>query len=75
MTDTPAVACDGEHQGQRVRDTASATVFRLNNSHEVGFNVARALPGRYAAHMRHIFMVESKKKLWRPCREARALGL
>jgi len=25
--------------------------------------------------MRRIFSVESKKKLWRPCREARALGL
>jgi hypothetical protein len=24
---------------------------------------------------RRIFSVESKKKLWRPCREARALGL
>jgi hypothetical protein len=27
-------------------------------------------------HMRHIFLTdEAKKKLWRPCREARALGL
>jgi len=25
--------------------------------------------------MRRIFAVEAKKKLWRPCREARALGL
>jgi hypothetical protein len=25
--------------------------------------------------MRRIFSVESKKKLWRPCREARAQGL
>jgi len=25
--------------------------------------------------MRMILTVESKKKLWRPCREARALGL
>jgi len=26
--------------------------------------------------MRHIFLTdEAKKKLWRPCREARALGL
>lgn len=24
---------------------------------------------------RHSFSVEAKKKLWRPCREARALGL
>jgi hypothetical protein len=27
-------------------------------------------------HMRRIFLTdEAKKKLWRPCREARALGL
>jgi len=27
-------------------------------------------------HMRRIFVIdEAKKKLWRPCREARALGL
>jgi len=27
-------------------------------------------------HMRRIFVTdEGKKKLWRPCREARALGL
>jgi hypothetical protein len=27
-------------------------------------------------HMhRHFLTVEAKKKLWRPCREARALGL
>jgi hypothetical protein len=24
---------------------------------------------------RHFLTVEAKKKLWRPCREARALGL
>ncbi len=27
------------------------------------------------AMYRHSFSVEAKKKLWRPCREARALGL
>jgi hypothetical protein len=31
----------------------------------------RNTPGMH----RRIFSVESKKKLWRPCREARALGL
>jgi hypothetical protein len=25
--------------------------------------------------MRRVFTTDSKKKLWRPCREARALGL
>ncbi len=29
----------------------------------------------FAAMNRHTFSEESKKKLWRPCREARALGL
>ena len=30
----------------------------------------------YGSRMnRHLFSMESKKKLWRPCREARALGL
>jgi hypothetical protein len=32
-------------------------------------------PG-YCPRMRwHLFSSEAKKKLWRPCREARALGL
>jgi len=32
---------------------------------------------RIVPHLMHrlSFSVESKKKLWRPCREARALGL
>jgi hypothetical protein len=31
---------------------------------------------RYVLDMnRRLFTTESKKKLWRPCREARALGL
>ena len=32
---------------------------------------SRILPAMH----RHSFSVEAKKKLWRPCREARALGL
>ena len=75
MTDTPVIGGDGVPQGQQAGDAAFATVFRLNNSPGTGFIVARALAGRYAVSMRHIFMAESKKKLWRPCREARALGL
>jgi len=30
---------------------------------------------RKTSAMRRTFLAESKKKLWRPCREARALGL
>jgi hypothetical protein len=30
---------------------------------------------RYVPDMNRLFTTESKKKLWRPCREARALGL
>jgi hypothetical protein len=30
---------------------------------------------RILSDMRRILTTESKKKLWRPCREARALGL
>jgi hypothetical protein len=30
---------------------------------------------RQTLQMRHIFATMSEKKLWRPCREARALGL
>jgi len=75
MTDTPVIGGDGVPQGQQAGDAAFTTVFRLNNSLGTGFIIASTLPGRYPACMRHIFMAESKKKLWRPCREARALGL
>src|SRR6266496_605794 len=50
-------------------------LFMMNNSrwHE---NLLHHRGGiGYRRAMRRIFSVESKKKLWRPCREARALGL
>ena len=37
--------------------------------------IVGALYVRIAVMHRHTFSDESKKKLWRPCREARALGL
>ena len=38
--------------------------------------VARFPLAMHRMHMRRIFVTdEAKKKLWRPCREARALGL
>jgi hypothetical protein len=38
-------------------------------------SVATFAANRYPSVMRRIFTSESKKKLWRSCREARALGL
>jgi hypothetical protein len=35
----------------------------------------RALDALQDMHMRRILIDDAKKKLWRPCREARALGL
>jgi hypothetical protein len=37
--------------------------------------IIRGICVRIAAMNRRTFSEESKKKLWRPCREARALGL
>ena len=34
-----------------------------------------ANPGKVRQMRWHLFLSEAKKKLWRPCREARALGL
>jgi hypothetical protein len=38
--------------------------------------LASSTQNMQSIHMRRIFVTdEAKKKLWRPCREARALGL
>jgi hypothetical protein len=47
----------------------------VNNSRVSEKSVASNAGTRYALDVRHFFTVDSKKKLWRPCREARALGL
>jgi hypothetical protein len=63
-------------------------VYRIRRSRQAGVvggeryrtathqGLARFAIGMQSMHMRRIFLTdEAKKKLWRPCREARAQGL
>ena len=65
MTGHPAmyITGDGSPHGSRTKRSE-------NNGCKV-----RLLCVRIAAMNRRTFSDDSKKKLWRPCREARALGL
>lgn len=68
-----------EPRTQGLKVPRSATELRAHVAATIagGEMVARdgPVPLSFATMHRRIFAVESKKKLWRPCREARALGL
>ena len=54
----------------------SANASARNAGTETELQLATSTVSMQCMHMHRIFLTdEAKKKLWRPCREARALGL
>jgi hypothetical protein len=68
IPDQAEVVARGERPSRRTSDGAAAPL-KSGGLHET-----RSM--RIVSHMNRLsFSEDSKKKLWRPCREARALGL
>ncbi len=60
----------------RIRRVASTREARVRYRTATAGPLARFPFPMQGMHMRRTFLTdEAKKKLWRPCREARALGL